>query len=100
MAAFTASEKVTLILKDGCAALRSHWALGLFKAVGLLVKDNSGQQLVPGSEGKQDHRQAPDSDEARKHTRADSSCELQRGRAHERRTVCDRAQTHCVQHIQ
>lgn len=63
------------------------------------MKNNSGQELVPGSEGKEDHRQAPDSDGACKHTCADSSCELEQGREHERRTVCDRAQTHCVQDI-
>lgn len=39
----------------------------------LLVKDNSGQQLVPGSGGEEDHRRAPDSDGARTHMRADSS---------------------------
>ncbi len=100
MAAFTASEKVTLILKDGCAALRSHWGARFIKAVGLLVKDNSGQQLVPGSEGKQDHRQAPDSDEARNTHAQIHLVSCSGGRAHERRTVCDRAQTHCIQDIQ
>lgn len=41
----------------------------------LLVKDNSGQQLVPGSGGEEDHRRAHDSDEGRGHMRADSSLE-------------------------
>lgn len=57
------------------------------------MKDNSGQQLLVGSEGKEDHRRAPDSDGARKHSRADSSCEPTRTRAHETGTVRDRAQT-------
>lgn len=59
----------------------------------LLVKDHSGQQLVPGSGGEEDHRRAPDSDEARAHMHADSSLESCSNQSKdEERRVCDRAE--------